>query len=97
MRGDLRDLGRFFFDFLRFRFVGYGAYSLDLDIFAYIKVTYYGEYLEVAEDLNLRIMDIVTKAVLRVSLLMHGNRNEMAVHTRSLPNDFRRAPVLEKG
>ncbi len=44
------------------RFVGYEAYSLDLDIFAYIKVTDYGEYLvEVAEDLNLRIMDIVTK------------------------------------
>jgi MscS family membrane protein len=46
----------------RIRFVGYGAYSLDLDIFAYIKVTDYGEYLEVAEDLNLRIMDIVAKA-----------------------------------
>ena len=27
---DFRDLGRFFFDFLLFRFVGYGAYSLDL-------------------------------------------------------------------
>jgi MscS family membrane protein len=46
----------------RIRFVGYGTYSLDLDIFAYIKVTDYGEYLEVAEDLNLRIMDIVTNA-----------------------------------
>ncbi len=61
MEGGPRDLGRFFFDFLLFRFVGYGAYSLDLDIFAYIKVNDYGEYLEVAEDLNLRIMDIVTK------------------------------------
>jgi len=61
VEGGPRDLGRFFFDFLLFRFVGYGAYSLDLDIFAYIKVTDYCEYLEVAEDLNMWIIDIVTK------------------------------------
>lgn len=46
----------------RIRFVNFGAYSLDLEIFAYILVTDYGEYLEVVEDLNLRIMDVVEKA-----------------------------------
>ncbi|UCG12114.1 MAG: mechanosensitive ion channel family protein [Deltaproteobacteria bacterium] len=46
----------------RIRFIGFGAYSLDLDVFAYVDVTDYGEFLEVAEDLNLRIMDIVTEA-----------------------------------
>jgi MscS family membrane protein len=46
----------------RIRFVNFGAYSLDLDIFAYVKTTDYGEYLEVAEDLNLRIMEIVAEA-----------------------------------
>jgi MscS family membrane protein len=46
----------------RIRFAGFGAYSLDLDIFAYVRATDYGEYLEVAEDLNLRIMDIVERA-----------------------------------
>ena len=46
----------------RIRFVSFGAYSLDLDIFAYVKTTDYGEYLEVAEDLNLRIMEIVADA-----------------------------------
>ena len=46
----------------RIRFAGFGAFSLDLDIFAYVDVTDYGEYLEVAEDLNLRIMDIVAQA-----------------------------------
>jgi MscS family membrane protein len=46
----------------RIRFVNFGAYSLDLDIFAYVKTTDYGEYLEVAEDLNLRIMEIVAAA-----------------------------------
>lgn len=46
----------------RARFVGFGAYSLDLDIYCYVNETNYAEYLAVAEDLNLRIMDIVAKA-----------------------------------
>jgi MscS family membrane protein len=46
----------------RVRFTAFGDYSLDLDIFAYIDETRYGEYLEIAEDLNLQIMDIVSKA-----------------------------------
>jgi MscS family membrane protein len=46
----------------RIRFVGFGDYSLDLDVFAYVETTDYGEYLEVAEDLNLRIMNIVSEA-----------------------------------
>ena len=46
----------------RIRFVGFGSSSLDLEVFSYVTVTDYGEYLEVAEDLNLRIMDIVAAA-----------------------------------
>lgn len=46
----------------RIRFTGFGAYSLNLDVFAYVGVTDYGEYLEICEDLNLRIMDIVERA-----------------------------------
>ncbi len=44
------------------RFRGFMDYSLNLDVFAYIGVTDYNESLEVAEDLNLRIMDIVAGA-----------------------------------
>jgi MscS family membrane protein len=44
------------------RFQGFKDYSLDVDVFAYIGVTDYNESLEVAEDLNLRIMDIVAGA-----------------------------------
>lgn len=44
---------------LHVRFKGFGAYSLDIEVFAYIGVTDYAESLEIAEDLNLRIMDIV--------------------------------------
>lgn len=45
---------------LHVRFKSFGQYSLDVEVFAYIGVTDYGESLEVAEDLNLRIMDIVS-------------------------------------
>lgn len=47
---------------LHVRFRNFGQYSLDVEVFAYIGVTDYAESLEVAEDLNLRIMDIVTAA-----------------------------------
>jgi MscS family membrane protein len=53
---------RVYADPARVRFVGFGAYSLDIDIFAYVHATDYTEFLEVAEDLNLRIMDIVSAA-----------------------------------
>ena len=46
----------------RIRFAGFGSSSLDLEVFSYVTVTDYGEYLEIAEDLNLRIMDIVAGA-----------------------------------
>jgi MscS family membrane protein len=46
----------------RIRFVGFGASSLDFEIFAYVRTRDYGEFLEIAEDLNLRLMDIVERA-----------------------------------
>jgi MscS family membrane protein len=46
----------------RIRFAGFGSSSLDLEVFSYVTVTDYGEYLEIAEDLNLRIMDIIAAA-----------------------------------
>lgn len=46
----------------RVRFTNFGTYSLDLEIFAYVLANDYSEFLEVAEDLNLRIMDIVAAA-----------------------------------
>jgi MscS family membrane protein len=46
----------------RIRFTGFGSSSLDLDVFSYVNESDYGTYLEVAEDLNLRIMDIVAAA-----------------------------------
>ena len=47
---------------LHVRFSGFGEYSLDLEVFAYIGVTDYTESLEIAEDLNLRVMEIIAAA-----------------------------------
>lgn len=44
------------------RFVKFGESSLDLEIFAYVDVTDWDEFQKVAEDLNLRIMDVVKQA-----------------------------------
>jgi MscS family membrane protein len=46
----------------RVRFIQFGSYSLDLDVYAYLDTSDYAESLEIAEDLNLRIMDIVDEA-----------------------------------
>lgn len=46
-------------DTARVRFIELGADSLNLEVFTYIKVTTFDEYLEVKEDLLLRIMDTV--------------------------------------
>jgi MscS family membrane protein len=46
----------------RVRFVNFGDCSLDVDIFAYVDATDFSEYLGIAEDLNLRIMDIVAES-----------------------------------
>jgi len=43
----------------RVRFVGYGAYSLDLEIFAYLHCQDQDTFLAVQEDIFLRIADIV--------------------------------------
>ena len=46
----------------RARFVGYGAHSLNIDIFAYGLAKDWGEFLGVQEDVLLRIMKIVLES-----------------------------------
>jgi MscS family membrane protein len=43
----------------RIRFVGFGAYSLDLELFAYVNTSDWSEFLGIREDVYLRIMDII--------------------------------------
>jgi MscS family membrane protein len=49
-------------DLLHVRFTGFGAYSLDIKLFAYIRTQSSMTYKAIVEDINLRIMDIVAEA-----------------------------------
>ena len=46
----------------RVRFVGFGAYSLDLEVFAYVATSEWSEFLAVREDIFLRMMDIIAES-----------------------------------
>ena len=43
----------------RVRFVGFGASSLDLEVFAYVLVDDWNKFLKIREDILLRMMDII--------------------------------------
>ena len=46
----------------RARFIGYGAFSKDIEIFAYLRVTEHGDFLAVQEDILLRMEDIINQS-----------------------------------
>jgi MscS family membrane protein len=62
LRALLRDDSRIMDDPAHVRFVGFGDYSLDLEIFAYVETSDSNEFLACQEDLNLHIMRIVEEA-----------------------------------
>ncbi|MCP5526817.1 MAG: mechanosensitive ion channel family protein [Verrucomicrobiales bacterium] len=46
----------------RVRFVEFGAHSLDLEVYAYVRTSEWSEFLAVREDLFLRLMDLVRES-----------------------------------
>lgn len=44
------------------RFVGFGTYSLEINVLAFVMTMDYLEYLEIAEKLNMRILEIIDAA-----------------------------------
>jgi MscS family membrane protein len=46
----------------RVRLVGFGAYSLDLEVFAYVDTSDWSEFLEIREDVYLRFMQAIKEA-----------------------------------
>jgi MscS family membrane protein len=64
----------------RIRFAEFGPSSLELDVFAYVTVTDFGEYLEIAEDLNLRIMEILARGGLRLAVPAQRTLVEPGLH-----------------
>jgi MscS family membrane protein len=49
-------------DLVRVRFVGFGASSLDIEMFGYVKTTKRPEFLSVREEVFLQVMDIVNES-----------------------------------
>ena len=46
----------------RARFIGYGAASLDIEVFAYVTTSDWPEFLGIREDVLLRVMDIIKES-----------------------------------
>jgi MscS family membrane protein len=74
----------------RIRFVGLGASSLDLEMFAYIKAAGMPEFLGIQEDLLLRIMDIVAKSGTGIAF-----PSQITYVARDEPLDSRKAEGAE--
>ncbi|MEI7937057.1 MAG: mechanosensitive ion channel family protein [Verrucomicrobiota bacterium] len=49
-------------DAVRVRFIGFGACSLDIEVFAYVTTTVRAEFLAIQEDVLLRVMDLVEQS-----------------------------------
>jgi MscS family membrane protein len=52
----------------RIRLIGFGPSSMNLEIYAYVKKTDFAAFLEVQEDLMLRIMDIIAESGVSLAL-----------------------------
>jgi MscS family membrane protein len=73
------------------RFAEFAPSSLELDVSAYVPAADSGEYLEIAEDLNLRIMEILARGGLRLAVPAQRTLVEPG-----LPPDPARARQAEK-
>lgn len=69
----------------RVRFTEYGEYSLNLDVFTYIKTRDFNKYLEIVEDLNLRVLDIISAAGTQLALPARSVRLEGGGGSDSVP------------
>lgn len=60
------------------RFVGFGTYSLEINVLAFVMTTDYLEYMEIAEELNMRILEIIDAAGAELATPVQG-----LFHTKS--------------
>jgi MscS family membrane protein len=58
-------------DPLRVRLTGFGRQGIELDVYAYVSTSDYAEYLEVAEELNLAIIEIVANSGTAFAVPIH--------------------------
>ncbi len=55
-------------DTVRVRFLGFGATSMDIEVYAYVLARDWNDFLEIQERLLLRTMDIVARAGARIAI-----------------------------
>ncbi len=68
----------------RIRLVGFGVSSLNFEIFAYVRERDYGAFLEIQEDLLLKVMDVVAASGTRIAL-----PSQLTYLDRSKPDETR--------
>jgi MscS family membrane protein len=69
-------------DSVRVSFLSLGAFSLDLEIFAYIRANGWVHFLEIQGELLLRIMEILQEAGIQMAVQPHA----VSVMTPTIPN-----------
>jgi MscS family membrane protein len=62
LREMLRGDSRVHRDPVRARLIGFGTSSLDIEVFAYVMTRDWAEFLEIREEILLRVMDIIEQA-----------------------------------
>ena len=75
----------------RVRAIGFGDFSLDLEIYAYVMTADWNDFLAVREDLILRIMDIVRKAGTAFAI-----PSQTVYHNRDAGLDIEQQQAAEK-
>ena len=79
----------------RVRFTGFGAHSLDITVFAYVRAGSYEEFLEIQEDIFFRIMDVVKES--GTDFAFPSQTLYMGQDTQPLEKDANRIGKIIKG
>jgi MscS family membrane protein len=64
----LQDHGRIAEEPLRVRFIGFGEYYLEVELYAYAMTDAWADFLEIREDVLMKIMDIIERSGTRLAL-----------------------------
>ncbi len=62
----------------RVRFLTFGEHSLDIEVFAYINTTDFNDYLGIAEDINLYVMEVIADSGARLAIPAQAIQIEQA-------------------
>jgi MscS family membrane protein len=72
-------------DSVRVRFLGFGPNSLDVEVFAYVFATSWNQFLQIQEELLLRIIECIESAGVQMAFPPHTT-----IAVASAPDNARR-------